>query len=534
MRVLMARLICFAVLAAVFGAAWASPAGATRLALGETMTTTHFEVHYEGSGADGGILHQDAGDLAALLERSYELFVTQLGYPAPMNDGDGRTDVYVVDLADLAILGAAFSDNFPALQASGYLYVDDEKVRSAETIAHEFFHLIQIGQWQPMDRFVMEGSAEWAGFRFVNFAANVDAGAEEPTPLGETLASPDQSLTCPGGGACGFTGYESEGYSRWHFYQYVTERFGGQPVKDIFAKAKALDDATLTGGDILTQYFIDKGTTLANVFGDWTVANLNGNYQAAGLKGVAPVTYSTTLTGSDSGSLAAQKIAVNHLATRYVAFQRGSGSTGPCYPATLNVTVTIPAGVGARPYYHWNAEGSTPIPLAISGSTASVSVPWDTCNWGQRGVVSLPNPSTTIDAAIFTVNATITVDRTKITTSTPPPAPTYTGPTVPAPGPTAEEAPEIALYGPETLRVSRKKRVLRLVVFSSGDGKLDTQLGALGLGMRTLRTGNNDLRFTLPKTALRSLSATSTLTVTSLSPGGTRGASVSRKLQLTK
>jgi hypothetical protein len=528
----MARSLRFALLGALIAAAWAQPAHASRLVLEETMTTQHFQVHYDGVGIEGGIVHQDAGDLAALLERSYTLFMTELGYPAPLDDGDGRIDVFVVDLSTVAALGAALSDNIAALQASGYLYIDDGSVQSAETVAHELFHLIQIGQWQPMDKFVMEGTAEWAGFRFVNFPLAVDVGDDEPVPLSETLGAPDMSLTCRGF-ACGFSGYENGGYSRWHFYQYLTERFGGQPVKELFAKAKALNDATLLGGDILTAYLLGKGTTIGNIFGDWSVANMNGNYTAPGLKGIQPLPYSSTLTGSDTGALAAQKIAVNHLATRYVGFERGSANaTGPCHAATLNVSVSLPSGVGSRPFFHWTMPGGTPIPLSISGTTASVSVPWDTCQWQYAGFVSLPNPSLAVDAAIFTVNATITVDKSRLATSTPPPAGSYTGPTVPASA--DDEAPTIALYGPETLRVSRTKRVLRLVVFSSGDGKLDTQLGALDLGTRTLRAGSNDLRFTLPKTALRSLAATNTLTVTALSTGGARGASVSRKLLLTK
>ena len=99
------------------------------------------------------------------------------------------------------------------------------------------------------------------------------------------------------------------------------------------------------------------------------------------------------------------------------------------------------------------------------------------------------------------MSGSITVDKKTLATSTPPPAGTYTGPTVPSL--TGEEPPSIAVYGPETLRVSKKKRVVRLVVFSSGTGKLDGRLGSLSLGTRVLRTGNNDLRFTIPRSVTR-------------------------------
>ena len=164
--------------------------------------------------------------------------------------------------------------------------------------------------------------------------------------------------------------------------------------------------------------------------------------------------------------------------------------------------------------FKWTAAGSPAIPLALSGSTASLSVPWDTCSWSDVGLVSLPNPSVNVDAALFTVSGSITVDKKTLATSTPPPAGTYTGPTVPSL--TGEEPPSIAVYGPETLRVSKKKRVVRLVVFSSGTGKLDGRLGSLSLGTRVLRTGNNDLRFTVPRSVTRSLAATTRLTFTSV------------------
>jgi hypothetical protein len=54
------------------------------------------------------------------------------------------------------------------------------------------------------------------------------------------------------------------------------------------------------------------------------------------------------------------------------------------------------------------------------------------------------------------------------------------------------------------------------------------------LGTRALRTGNNDLRFTLPKNVTRTLAARGTLTLTSLSPTGTSGATVKRKVTITK
>ncbi len=134
--------------------------------------------------------------------------------------------------------------------------------------------------------------------------------------------------------------------------------------------------------------------------------------------------------------------------------------------------------------------------------------------------------------ALCRVWGPITLDKSRLATATPPPTGSYEGPTVPSPD--AEAAPSIALYGPETLRVSKKKRLLRLVVFSSGSGQLEANVAGSALGLRTLRAGNNDLRFTLPKSLARTLASTRVLRVTSVGVSGARGASVTRKLLVTK
>jgi hypothetical protein len=77
--------------------------------------------------------------------------------------------------------------------------------------------------------------------------------------------------------------------------------------------------------------------------------------------------------------------------------------------------------------------------------------------------------------------------------------------------------------------------VLRLIVESSGDGVLHAVLGSVDLGSPTIRAGNNDLRFTVPKTLLTQLRRASsaanllTLTPTSVS-GATVGTAVSRQV----
>lgn len=530
----MARFLRFALLAAAVAAIAAPSAGAVRLVLPESLTTAHFQVHFTGDPALPGtpVTRQQIGELAANLERAYTAFTADWGFPAPVDDGDGRIDVYVDDLDPVLALGLAFPDT-ATNQTSGYIHIDDDATELADLAAHELFHVFQYGIWAPGESWLMEATAEWAGFRMLGFPNVFKDRFGEDVAITDVLGMPDMSVDCDGDG-CGLTEYEDGGYSRWHFFLFVQERFGSDVVEDVFARAKAANDPTIADVTFLDAALQARGTSLGGAFSDWHVANMTGDYTAAGLRGITPPMYSTTLTGTASATVPPQKVTVNHLAARYLAFERGDGTGDEtCFAATLNLSVTLPAGVSSRPHFRWTGSEAKPTPLAVSGSTATLSVPWDTCTWtSARGILSLPNASMTTDAAVFTVNASIVVDPLTITLPSGPKPGSYTGPTIPAP--TTEEPPSIAVYGPELLRVSRKTRVLRLVVFSSDTGRLRARLGTRLLGTRALRTGNNDLRFKLPLNVLRSLAARGTLTLTSLSASGTTGATVTRRVTLTR
>ena len=178
------------------------------------------------------------------------------------------------------------------------------------------------------------------------------------------------------------------------------------------------------------------------------------------------------------------------------------------------------------------------MPLSVSGNTASLSVPWDTCVGGYDGYLSLPNPSLNSDGRDFVVSGSITVDPTRIATPQGPPDPLWTGATVPSPS--GEVAPSILVYGAQLVRVPAATRAVRLIVFSSGPGKLQAQLGNSPLKTLALRAGNNDVRFRIPASAVKALRKTSSagaasvLRLTSFSTDGAKGATVTRKLTVTR
>jgi hypothetical protein len=143
-----------------------------------------------------------------------------------------------------------------------------------------------------------------------------------------------------------------------------------------------------------------------------------------------------------------------------------------------------------------------------------------------------------VDAADFSVSGALNVDTSQPTSASAPPAPVSTDPSVVAVS-NLEVAPFVDVAGSEVLRLGAGQRVIRLLVESSGEGKLHATLGGVDLGSPTLRAGNNDVRLTLPVSALsalrRTAAANGLLTLTAISPLGTQtGASVTRHVAVAK
>ena len=165
---------------AVGSAVLAGPAFGARPALPFHLDTPHFTVHYQSdlsdpTTANWAITQTTAGDIAALAERAYNAEVVTDGFPAPLDDSlyssDSRTDIYVADLSQVSALGLTVPDDPAGLTSPAYIVLDGttpEVAFSQHVIAHEFFHTIQLATWQPAnlsDYWLLEGSAEWMGYR---------------------------------------------------------------------------------------------------------------------------------------------------------------------------------------------------------------------------------------------------------------------------------------------------------------------------------------------------------------------------------
>jgi hypothetical protein len=497
-----------------------------------TMSNAHFTLHFNGNDRDttcaNSLTTERAGDILGMLDRARTYYANMnLGFPLPVPDTDGHVHVSVDDFAGGCTSYGSVPFGIPVPLERWNAFLEPIAVPGADNIhlnvstglgyhviAHEVFHLVEDAMTRNVEQWVQEATAEWAAVR-----ANRAAGGDEHNP--------DRSLDCIGS-VCGDTDFDKASYPGWMLIEYLAERY---PEKD--NRVKTLwDNAVANPGALGTTVLaatIDG--PLATFYNDFSNARMMGDFTYPVLKGALPVTYGGFVIGTTDGTSDDLNVAVNHLASRYLAFKHAAGNDA-CYEAALTITVTLPAGVDTRPAYWAGTAGAVVQPLTVSGSTGSITVPWNTCGGSPDAYLSLPNNSLAVDGTEFVVKATVKVDFTKPAAPTSPPPGVHVIGT-PIPAPTSDPAPTLKIYAPEVIRVSTKTRLLRFVVFSSGEGKLGASLGATGLGSAALRSGNNDVRFVLPTQLFKSLrtkSVSNVLSLTSQSPSGAKGATFTRKV----
>ena len=492
-----------------------------------TLSSDHFMIHYwrDGSCPSAAITQEHAGEVLGMAERAYAFYsawVTPRRLPRPTSPLDDFTiGCFAFGIPPGAT--PAPLDRWDAILGSE-LHLSAATGLGYHVIAHEVFHLFEeTAAPSGLDPWLEEGLAEWAAVR-------ADAA------VGGLELSPDRTMDCVGS-ECGDSEFDKNGYPGWMLFEYLAENSGDAKVKSVLDAAAA--NPGWTGTQALSS--VVQPTTLGKFFENYTTARLTGNFTSAVLAGVLPQTQGSIVVGSSSGAISPVTLAVNHLAVRFVDLSHGLDTdNGPCFSATLALKVALPAGVASTPYYSANVKGSLAQPFAVSGTTASLTVPWNTCGGSPRAYVSLPNETNDVvppalDGREFTLSGTVTVDKTKPAAASEAPAGVkVTGPVIQAP--TTDPAPVLTLHAPELIRVALKTRLLRFVVFSSGDGTLKATLGSTWLGSAGLHAGNNDIRYVLPTQLLKSLRKTNTpgnvLTLTSYSMGGTQGASVIRRVAM--
>jgi hypothetical protein len=512
------------------------------------LSSDHFQVYFSRNNPDPPcptrfITQEKAGDVLRMAERAYG-FYNSWGYtpfsapqlhisvdefdkapPTCISDGtiDPNMPVNATD-GSLSLWDALINPVAPGGTDEIHLDGTQGKGLKYHTIAREVFYLfgrvMNTSPWDPppaSNQWLAGASGEWAAFRTEGFA----------TVTADDLAgSTGRSLDCAGT-ECGVTDADHSGYPGWLLIEYLAERFGNDAVRELW---------TQPPGSALTQLsniLVTHGTTLPTFFNDYAAARLAGKFSASALTGVLPPTQDPPLAVPQaSGLVPGKALSVNHLAVAYVKLTHGGDAAAACYQANLTMTVAIPPGVTSTPYFYANTVGAVAQPFTVSGSTASLVIPWNTCTGSPAAYVALPNTSLALDAREFVLGGSVTVDKTKPATPSAPPAQVPVGTPVTV-VPSSDPAPMLSLHAPEVLRVAAGNRLLRFIVFASGDGKLQAALGSTALGTRSVRAGNNDVRYVLPKQLLKTLrvkSSTNILTLISLSSGGTKGMTLTRRV----
>jgi hypothetical protein len=503
-----------------------------------TLTSKYFTSHVSRDVAPcpaAAITQEQAGDMLGMADNAYD-FYASLGYTAPV----GLTDISVDDLDLQCVPYGTIPMGVPLpierwdalIEPLGpptppqpdNIHVKYQQALSYHIIAHEVFHVFEDAVVPAADPWLKEGIAEWAATRAEGAVGGVEL-------------NPDRTMDCVGS-ECGDSEFDRNGYPGWMLFEYLAERFGDAKVKDVL-----IAGGSMNGTHALASVVQPLGPTLGKFFEDYTTRRLTGSLTSPLLAGVLPTTQATIVapTTTDAPDLDPVTLAVNHLAVRYVDIAHAAADdTSPCFNASLALKVALPTGVPSTPYYYANTKGSSAQAFSVSGSTASLTVPWNTCAGSPHAYVSLPNESNDVappalDGRQFTVSGTITIDKSSPASASEAPTPVKViGPVVSVP--TSDPAPDLTLYAPELIRVSSKTRVLRFVIFSDGSGTLKATIGNSWLGSANLHAGNNDLRFVLPSQLLKTLKKTSApsnlLTVTSFSAGGSQGESLTRHVAI--
>jgi|tagenome__1003787_1003787.scaffolds.fasta_scaffold20978200_4 hypothetical protein len=435
----------------------------------DTVESAHFVVH-PAPGVDPGKAQQ----VSDSFEAAYATEVESWGFVPPISDGslggDARVDVYLQPTYNAGEVGEALRDDDNAATTSGYAVISPDAADKPETAAHELFHLIQYGVYARGAKFLKEGTAEWA-------AANVTG---KTSWLVTYWDNPGHSLECPTGSPCASPTDLS--YSRWIFFDYLSERYGAGIVKEIYQQVATLKADTASQDlDAIDAALAAHGSSLAQAFTDFSAANASGAYKFAGLAGATKYLHLAfaAYTGVTSIGLAAQQVPIDHLATGYVRIYSGdpSSKVTNCGAATLHLRVTIPAGAQSQPSF---SDATGIHKLNVSGNTAGADLPWTNCD-GTQGVLAIANSSRTQDGSLFVVRISIDVT---------PPKPAI-----------GTAAPKISLVRiPLRATIARTRPYLSFRVKSTGAGTLGVLLKAHYIrGSFRLHAGTNNLKLRLPR-----------------------------------
>ncbi|WP_457207437.1 MXAN_6640 family putative metalloprotease, partial [Nocardioides sp. P5_C9_2] len=202
-------------------------------------------LHYVGVSGDAPPMASSTGGtpdwVALTLSTASASFARmgQLGWPMPPSDrGAGGTpqfDIYLQDLGRRGLYGYCAPEQVVPGErnvASSYCVLDNDFVEfplpptpsMRVTVAHELFHAVQFGLDAREDGWFLEASATWMEEQITD-----DVNDNRQYLRHGQLGDPGTPLDTFDSGL--------GSYGNWIFFQRLTQRFGGQAVRQVWARA---------------------------------------------------------------------------------------------------------------------------------------------------------------------------------------------------------------------------------------------------------------------------------------------------------
>jgi hypothetical protein len=465
--------------------------------LTEALTSEHFVVHYTSAEDDPNAIFPDrAQEIADAAERAYATEVGEWHFPAPVDDGDGHTDIYVY--TDDKTGGSALTHiDWPPPQGTrtSSAWFSIPRTAGAFVVAHELFHVLQYARsiyWA----WTTEPSAVWA---------HLNVGGRGGWP--GIYSNPWDSLDCLSYSDPYACSGDALGYGRWIFFEYLSERYGGPEFVDQIGRrlaARGETEARPSATQAIEDALAGDGTSLASSFVGYVRSTIAADWTLPGLSSSFPQT-ATVATSLDPQT---RSVSVDHLSARYVDLIAWGGDDG-CTATTLHLEVRVPPGLDTRPVLRHFVEGSPAVVMDVgSDGVARTDLPWRRCQQPSRAMVGLPNGSASANGQEFTLRYWETADPTPEPVPEPVPAPAAAAEPPPAateePGPAPGARPpapalELRLALPSRVKVSKRTRMLPVRLHASERALVRLTLGSRFTRVLNLRPGWNRVRLKLPR-----------------------------------
>jgi hypothetical protein len=408
-RLLTAFLAALALTAVPAPARAARNLGGVPTNLTEQAVSQNFLVHYTSAPGDPNAIAPEAAQkLLVSAERALGDTKSRLELPQPMDDGDGRADVYVYGGTSRGPERGLVRADSTADRTTGWIAIPPDATADMATVTHQVVHLQQLALYRPAGRVLAEGTATWAPLNLY---------PDEVRSLPDQAQFfPDDPVDCTDPDVCSLPGYNA-----WRFFELLAERHGPQVIRAIYDRSRSLGAKDHRShliealGDVLAE----RQTTIPATFAEYTAANLVGGY---GLQPLARRRYGATEPFDDLASGARTRrfrpraVTLDHLSAAFYRLRSGSDAAGSggrrCRRGRLQVRIKGPADQEAPLYwapFRPRRGKARAIELDAKGRGA-LDLPWSTCGGREIGI-ALHNPSATVDDRTFTLTVRLGVPR---------------------------------------------------------------------------------------------------------------------------